>query len=158
MIGCRQPAGHPLHPAIAHFPVAFWIVAPAADVTAAGLGEPFAARLAGWALAAGTGTGVIAMLAGAADYARIPRGHAGSDTAAAHMLAMGSAWVLFATALALRGAPARADVPLSVVAIELVGAAVLLVGAGLGGSLVYRRGIGTRPPQAPAQPGASRSR
>lgn len=135
-------AGHPLHPALAHFPVALWTGALFADVFAAWFNDPQASTLGWWALAAGVAAGLPAMLAGAADFARLPYGHRANDTAVAHMLAMGSAWVLFVLALALRGGRQESGVSPVVLAIEHIGVVVMLIGGWLGGRLVYRFGVG----------------
>ena len=65
---------------------------------------------------------IVAMAAGFADYVALPRAHPAADTAVFHMLAMGGAWLLFVSSLALRGLPASEAPP--------------------HGRLVYRFGVG----------------
>lgn len=134
--------GHPLHPALAHFPVALWSAVPVADGVGLWLDAAAAWSFGFWALAAGVVTALAAMAAGAADLASLPRTHEARDTAMHHMLAMGSAWTLFVLALALRGwPPATAPAPVAV-GLELAGFAAMALGGWLGGALVYRFGLG----------------
>ena len=94
------------------------------------------------------------MLAGVADYCLQEDGHAANETAVGHMLAMGSAWLLFTAALALRGWPPQASLPAVVLGIELAGFVAMVLGGWLGGSLVYRHGVGVE--TAAADPSIAR--
>ena len=134
--------GHPLHPALAHFPVALWTAAPVADAVGLWLDAPDAWVFGFWALAAGVAIGAAAMAAGALDFAALPGTHPARDTAVHHMLAMGSAWLLCVLALALRGWPPDTAPTVLAIAAELAGFATMALGGWLGGSLVYRFGIG----------------
>ena len=59
------------------------------------------------------------------------------------MLVMLSAWMLYVISLVLRGVPSEgAAVPPIAIAVSLLGFAVLLTGAFLGGKLVYGFGVG----------------
>ena len=61
------------------------------------------------------------------------------------MLVMLSAWTLYVIALVLRGIPSEgADASLAATGVSLCGFAVLMVGAFLGGKLVYGFGVGMR--------------
>jgi nitrite reductase/ring-hydroxylating ferredoxin subunit/uncharacterized membrane protein len=133
--------GHPSHPALIPFPLAFmtgafvfdlagsWLNAPALWTTAAHLGL------------AGVLTGVIAAIPGIIDFVyTVPPNSSGKKRAIRHMLSMGSAIALFAVARWLRGD--AANPPSTVIlAIEGLGTTALMVGGWLGGTLVSRNQV-----------------
>jgi uncharacterized membrane protein len=63
-----QIAGHPLHPMVVPFPVAFYIGTLIADLIFLGGGDPFWANFAFWSLAAGVAGSAIAGTLGAIDF------------------------------------------------------------------------------------------
>lgn len=134
--------GHPVHPMLVHFPIALWTVAVALD--AAGWISPSATFpvAAFGCLAAGVVLAAIAMLAGFLDFVAIPRGHEAQGVAVSHMLAMGTAWLLFLSSLALRGWPPAPSVSPWASGVAGVGFIALAAGGWLGGKLVYGFGIG----------------
>lgn len=135
---------HPLHPAIVHFPVACWSMAVAAD---------FAGLHFGWAawqwstglLITGCVMGLVAMLAGLVEFARLEDGPA-MTTAYWHMGLMLAAFSLFALRLII-GFNGFSPQPPDGLALALsgVGLLTLLAGGYLGGRLVYHHGVGTAP-------------
>lgn len=135
-------AGHPLHPMLVHFPVALWTLSVAADaggfITAEGIWwrASFACQALGLLAA------LPAMVAGAADFSSLPRGHPGLDTAVAHLAAMGTAWLLFLSSVVLRGLPDGNAPTLFAVIAALAGFLAMAVGGWLGGRLVYHFGVG----------------
>lgn len=143
-------AGHPLHPMLVHFPVAFWTVATAAHVAAtAGLAE--VGWLAGLAGGAGLATAALAMIAGAAELPRIDRDSAAMRIATWHMMTMATVWLLYLVAFLLQGMAVSPESgpPPSASAANLIATAsavagfVLMAGGGwLGGQLVYGHGVG----------------
>lgn len=136
--------GHPLHPAIVHFPIALWTVAVGADLAGWATGQPhwwFASEVC---LGLGVVAGLVAMVAGALDYAALPQRHPAQDTAVRHMLWMVAAWSLFAISLVARGIPGSGPPPPWAIAVALVGVAVMAYGGWMGGQLVYRHGVGVR--------------
>ncbi|HZF24936.1 MAG TPA: DUF2231 domain-containing protein [Steroidobacteraceae bacterium] len=139
---------HPLHPALAHFPVAFWSAAVAADAAALVTDDGAWWTWSHHALVAGLLMAALALLAGAGEafYRRIPR--QATRTLIFHITSMLTAFALFLASLAL-----RKQSPPSTVAIALsaLGLAALLLGGWFGGSLVYRFGVGTQhaPPDSP---------
>lgn len=135
-------ARHPLHPMLVHFPIALWTATVALDGAGWFLGQPALSTVAFGSLAAGLAVALLAMIAGALDYAAIPKQHAAQGTAVSHMLAMGSAWLLFMVSLALRGWPPREPAPVWAIAVALLGFTVMAVGGWLGGKLVYGFAIG----------------
>lgn len=137
-------AGHPIHPALVHFPVALWPTSLLGDVVGLWGGDPLWWQLSFWCLALGLIAALPAIAAGLLDYASLPNDHPALGTANAHLLIMSGATTVFLVSLLVRAGPAAAPPPSSMVALSfsLVGMALLLVGAWLGGALVYRHGVG----------------
>lgn len=140
-----RPGGAPLHPALVHFPIAAWTAGLLADMAYLAAPSPLLWGIGYWALAGGTITGLLAMLAGLLDYAAIPARDPAQVPAQAHLVCMGSCWTLFTLDLVLRDpgtlpgfVPAVWLVLLTAVAWSL-----LLAGGHLGAHLVYHHGIGT---------------
>jgi len=144
--------GHPLHPAIVHFPIALWTVAVGADLTGWITGQRDWWFLSEVCLGLGVIAGLLAMVVGALDYAALPQRHPAQDTAVRHMLWMGTAWFLFAVSLAARGNPGSDPPPRWAIVVALVGVAVVALGGWMGAQLVYRYGVGVSAP-APARDG-----
>lgn len=135
-------AGHPLHPMLVHFPVALWTLSVAMDA-----GGLITGREVWWTAgfacqALGLLTAVPAMAAGAFDFASLPRGHPGTDTAVAHLTAMSLAWLLYLASAALRGLPGPEAPPGPAIIAGFAGFLALAAGGWLGGRLVYRFGVG----------------
>jgi uncharacterized membrane protein len=139
---------HPLHPALAHFPVAFWTAAVAADAAALVTGDGAWWTWSHHALVAGLLTAAVALLAGAGEafFRRIPR--EARRTLAFHITSMVAAFALFLASLALRKQVAPSMLAL---VLSALGLATLVLGGWFGGSLVYRFGVGTQhaPPDSP---------
>jgi len=66
-------AGHPIHPMMIPYPIAFLTTALATDVAARATGDRFWARTSEWLLAAGIISGLAAGAVGAIDYYTIRR-------------------------------------------------------------------------------------
>ena len=138
--------GHPLHPALVHFPVALWTASVASDAAARVTGAAFWSPAAWWSLVAGLVVAALAAVAGFVDYSRLTPKHPAFRFATAHMLVMSFAALCFLLSALLRTGP---DAPAGIGAIASsgVGFITLLVGAWLGGDLVYRFGVGMEPSQ-----------
>ena len=135
--------GHPLHPVLVHFPIAFWILATICD------GLAFIGFVQLWPyasvfLAFGLVLAVPAMVAVLVDLAGI------NDTAASvanrHMLLMSSAWTVYLVALLTRMDGSKLfDGPNAIsIAVSGFGFCLVVVGGWYGGQLVYHHGVGTR--------------
>lgn len=143
----RGGRGRPLHPALVHFPIALYPSSLLFDGISYLVddGNPFvkgAFTLLAVALVASVG----AVVAGFADFLRIPAGARAWRLAVAHMTLQ-----LVAAGLFLADAILRArdlDVtssPVGPVILSAVGVVILSVGALLGGDLVYRHGLRVEP-------------
>lgn len=133
--------GHPLHPMLVHFPIAFWSLAAVSDGLAlSGLADTWAY---GWLLLTlGLVTAVPAMIAGFADLAALH--DAAERDGHHHMIFMSAAWTLFVSALIFRledGTPSASPDVLSAV-LSFLGLVSMAVGGWYGGQLVYRHGAG----------------
>ena len=134
-------SGHPLHPAIVHFPIALLLSASAADLAwVAGLTSD--AHIGAVLMAGGLAMGLVAMGAGLFDFTKLDP--VVVPHAVRHMAVMGTAWTGCAIALYLRRDAFSGGVTLgsASIAISLVSALLLSVGGWLGGRLVYTFGAG----------------
>jgi uncharacterized membrane protein len=133
--------GHPLHPALVHFPIALLLSATAADAAWL-VGITADTHLAVILMAAGLATGLLAMGAGLVDFAKLE--DAIVPHAMRHMATVGTAWVGYAIALFLRRDILSGGTQLTwpSVAVSLVSAGLLAIGGWLGGRLVYSFGAG----------------
>jgi len=133
--------GHPLHPALVHFPIALLLSATIADV-AWMAGITGFVHIGAVLMAAGLAAGLLAMGAGMVDFTRLDP--AVVPHALRHMTAVGLAWLGYAVALYLRREALSGTETLSAatVAISIVSALVLALGGWLGGRLVYTFGAG----------------
>lgn len=60
--------GHPLHPMLVPFPIAFFVGTFVSDIVYLSSGDPFWARLSFWLLAAGLAMAALAAIAGFTDF------------------------------------------------------------------------------------------
>jgi uncharacterized membrane protein len=132
--------GVPLHPLLVHFPIAFWIMAPALDTAALSAGlEPW------WTLALaatvlGLVTGAIAIAVGLLEY--IQPSLAGIDTrlAARHGVRTTLSWLVFAARLAAAlSLPLRQWTVALCLLLDLLGTGLLAQGVYLGTRQVYQQ-------------------
>jgi uncharacterized membrane protein len=133
-------AGHPIHPMVVPYPIAFLTTALVTDVAARRTGDPFWTRASGLLLGAGIATGLAAGLIGAIDYFTIRRARekpAGRLHAYGNVAALG----LAAVNLAARGrdedGPSASDLALTAATAALVG-----VTGWMGAELSYRHMVG----------------
>lgn len=136
-----QIFGHPLHPALVHFPIAFWTAGSVCDgLVLAGLLQD--TSLATLALALGTATALPAMFAGLSDLAGLDENTEALGNR--HMLVMALAWLAYLGALVTRlhAMPDNGVTPISAWCCSFAGMILLGIGGWLGGQLVYRHGSG----------------
>lgn len=136
--------GHPVHPALVHFPIGLLLSATIADLARlAGLTQD--THIAAILMAGGLAGGLLAMGAGMVDLIRLDQRLVGPATV--HMSVVGAAWLGYAIALYLRkealyGSPAIA---MPTVTVSIVSAIILAAGGWLGGRLVYTLGANVEP-------------
>lgn len=135
-------AGHPIHPMLITFPVAYLLAALASDVGYWWTSDPFWARLSLWATGGGLLLGLLAALAGMLDFLLVKeiRRHVTSWShflMAVMMLAMAAAnwW--------LRVPDAEAGVMPWGIVLSAATALALSVAGWLGGKLVFEHKVGT---------------
>lgn len=133
--------GHPIHPMLIPFPIAFLMAALVTDIVAWVQGDPFWARASMWLLVAGLCSGALAAIPGLVDFLsiRLVRAHrAGWIHLGGNVLVL-----LVALANLMTRIPEPVDrvapsgIILSVVTVILLG-----VTGWYGGELAYRHGIG----------------
>jgi uncharacterized membrane protein len=135
-------AGHPIHPVLVPFPIAFLVGTLLTDLAyAAGGNDVFWARASLWLVGAGVVGGLLAALFGLVDFFTIRRARA-HRWGWVHFGGNAVVLVLSAINLLLRlGNPADAVLPLGLT-LSLIVAVILLVTGWAGGELAYRYKIG----------------
>jgi uncharacterized membrane protein len=142
-----QIAGHPLHPMLVPFPIAFLVGTLASDLAFAGTADIFWATASFWLLAAALVTALLAAVLGFIDFLGDARIRAGS-TAWYHMIGNLVAVVLSLINFWLRLGPPAAGHP-TVLWISLVVALLLLFNGWMGWELVYKHRVGIAEDGAP---------
>lgn len=139
--------GHPLHPILIPFPIAFFIGTLVFDILAVTKMIDNYWYTAGYLEIGGIGTGLLAAIPGFIDYfATVPPDSSAKKRATQHMLINISLIVIFAIALYCRTAASKQVVLI----LEFVGVILLFISGWLGGTLVYRNQIGVDPRYANA--------
>ena len=137
--------GHPLHPAIAHFPVVCWTVPVLSDTAFLLTRDLFWARASIALLVAGLSFGLLAAFAGMIDLGQLKQKQEAERTAITHAMLMGSAFIAAGTSLLLREVENGDNMFLWQLATSALAAAFTLAGAFFGGELVYKFGFGAHP-------------
>ena len=133
--------GHPIHPALVHFPLGLLFSATLADLAwLAGLTSD--THIGAVLMAGGLAAGLLAMAAGMFDFTRLDQ--AIVPHALRQVAAVGLAWLGYAIALYLRKDSLLAAAPLetATVAVSIASGLILAVGGWFGGRLVYTFGAG----------------
>jgi uncharacterized membrane protein/nitrite reductase/ring-hydroxylating ferredoxin subunit len=134
--------GHPIHPMLIPFPIAFLSGALAFDLVGRALGRPALWQTGAYLAIAGIATALLAAVPGVVDYLyAVPPASSGKKRATKHALVNVSSLVLFGAAWVVRGR-ADAEPSLVVLLLEAAGAGLLVVGGWLGGTLAYRNLVG----------------
>ena len=137
-----QIGGHPIHPMLIPFPIAFFLGTLATDIVLAVTGEPFWARMSFYLICAGLVMAALAAVAGLTDFLgdRLLRG---AGTALHHMLGNVTVVVLEIVSLIVRAGPHHADDALPWGLIISIVVTLLLIYTGwLGGRMVYEMNTG----------------
>ncbi len=130
--------GHPVHPMLIVYPLGLLSMAVVFDVLYVVTGNGDLATFSYWALIAGVIGGLVAAVFGLIDWLGIPKGTRARRIGALHGSGNVVVVAVFALSLLLRlESPQYLPDPLPML-IGLVGAAIALVTAWLGGELVYR--------------------
>lgn len=134
-------AGHPIHPIIVTFPVAFLTGAAGSDIGYWLTQDFFWARASVWLIGLGFAAGILAAIVGMSDFLRVPRVR--KRTAGwIHMVINITALLLTGINFWLRlGHPENIIVPIGAI-ISIVVATLLGVGGWYGGELSFRHKIG----------------
>jgi nitrite reductase/ring-hydroxylating ferredoxin subunit/uncharacterized membrane protein len=142
MRSTAQLNGHPLHPALIAFPVAFLYGALLADLAALVGDWPALWATGAFLSVAAVVSGLVAAVPGLIDYLyTVPPDSSAKNRATWHMVVNSTALAAFAVSWAFRDwATLRPDVV--VVVLEAAGVSLITWGGYLGGILVYRNQIG----------------
>lgn len=133
-------AGHPLHPLIVTFPIAFLTGAFGADLGYWLTGDPFWARAALWLIGAGFVAGLLAALTGMLDFLKIDRVKK-HNAGWIHMFGNVAAMILTLVNWSLRWNNVEGAVlPLGLI-ISLIVASLLGITGWFGAELVYRHKV-----------------
>ena len=133
--------GHPIHPMLVPFPIAFLVATLAVDIAFGSTHDPFWARAGFWLLAAGIVMAALAAVVGLIDFLAIRRVRS-LTVGWLHFLGNGLAVLLAIWNITLRwGDPAAGPTSLAI-ALSAIVVAILLVTGWLGGELAYRHRIG----------------
>jgi uncharacterized membrane protein len=136
--------GHPIHPMMVGFPIAFFSGALLTDIMYAVRSDLFWAQCSYWLLGAGVVMGLVAALFGIADFFGDERVR---NLAVAKLHFAGNALLIGLAAynVSLRlDDPAAAIVPLGL-GLSVAGVAILTVTGWLGGEMAYRHRVGVVP-------------
>jgi uncharacterized membrane protein len=133
--------GHPLHPVLVPFPLAFLTGAALTDIVYWQSTETFWAQASFWLLAAGLAGGIAAALLGLIDFVSIPRARQG-PAGWVHLIGNPAVLAISLFNLARRQPDPQASIlPVGLV-LSLLTVALLLITGWFGGELAYRYKIG----------------
>ena len=134
-------AGHPVHPILVTFPVAFLCAALVTDITYLASHNAFWANVSFWALCAGVVTGLFAAVFGLIDFLTIPRVRA-TLHGWLHPIAAVVSVTLAAINSYLRFQDAQTVIASTGLILSILTVIVLLGAGWWGGELAYRHRIG----------------
>ncbi len=134
--------GHPIHPMLIPFPIAFLTSALVVDLVGAMRDSGDWWFVGGWLALAGIGTAVVAALPGLIDYLyTVPPDSSAKKRATYHMIVNLCAVALFGVGWLIRR-PDLHQPSWFVVILELLGVGLMSMGGWMGGTLAYRNMIG----------------
>lgn len=132
--------GHPIHPMLVGFPIAYLFGSACLDICGRAAHRPELNATARHLNTLGLGSALLAAVPGIVDYAfAVPPASSARRRATSHMFANLSALGMFAAARAGRGKGSRPS--LLTLAVEACGTALMAAAGWMGGTLVYRNQI-----------------
>ena len=137
-------AGHPIHPMLVPFPIAFLVGALLTDIAYLNSGRAMWAYASSWLIGAGIASALLAAIFGFIDYfgeQRIRR----LKVANAHMIANLLAVAVSAVNLMVRMREGAMGVEGIGVTLSAIVVLLLLFSGWMGGHMVYRHGVAVRP-------------
>jgi uncharacterized membrane protein len=134
-------AGHPIHPMLIPFPIAFFVGALVTDLVFLLTGDPFWARTSLWLIVGGLAGGLIAAIFGLTDFLTIPRVREHS-IGWIHALGNGTVLLLSLVNLLLRLANPQGGVLPWGLLLSFIVTGILVVTGWFGGELAYRHMVG----------------
>ncbi|MCR2822766.1 DUF2231 domain-containing protein [Lederbergia panacisoli] len=139
--------GHPVHPVVTHFPMALLPVSLLGDLLGVWTDASFWWSFSFYNLAIGLVMSIPALITGTIDFLVIPQKGAPERIALRHMTIMISAITMYAASFFIR---IGVETPFgwrltSSISLSFLGLIFLLIGGWLGGQLVYRHAIGSKP-------------
>lgn len=134
-------AGHPIHPIIVIFPVAFLVGAAGSDIGYWLTSDPFWARASVWLIGVGFAAGILAAITGFLDFFKVKRVR---DRSAGwlHMGGNVAVMVLSLINLVLRQGNPAEPIVYTGLAISVVVATLLGITGWFGGELSFRHKVG----------------
>ena len=135
--------GHPLHPMLVPFPIVGFVGALMTDIVYARTAQMQWANFSAWLITAGLVMGSLAAITGLIDYFGDRRVRA-ARPATPHMLLNITAYVLELFNIFVHSRDAYTSVVPTGLILSAVTVLILLVSAWLGGSLVYKYGVGMK--------------
>jgi uncharacterized membrane protein len=144
-------AGHPIHPMLVPFPIAFLVGALLTDIAYVQSGWAMWAYISSWLIGAGIATAVLAAIAGFTDFLgdrRIRR----LRPAKYHMAGNLAVIVLAIVNFAIHTRDGAAAVIPAGVTLSALVVVLLLFNGWMGGELVFRHGVGVRPIDGSGRP------
>lgn len=133
--------GHPIHPMLIPFPIAFFLGTLASDLAFTWTADPFWARVSLWLVGSGVVTAAVAAVFGFTDFLTIDRVREQRD-GWFHFAGNGTIVVLQAVSWYLRSVAGPTFVPTWSLGISVVASLLLIATGWWGGELAYRHMVG----------------
>lgn len=137
--------GHPVHPMMVAFPIAFWVAGTVLYLVAWIAPDPLGSQVGFWTLVIGLVASLPAAGSGFWDLLALEENHPAEKVAWWHLGVMSTALCLFLGSVLLhRDSLDAAAPPTASVLLAVAGAVLTLAGGWLGGELVFRFGVAVR--------------
>jgi uncharacterized membrane protein len=155
-----KPLGHPSHPLLVHFPLAFYFGVLGLDIMSKVGTFPSAPLATNWLLLGAFAATAGAVVTGLVDWTTMRKGSITRHKTNQHILFQLITAGLFVVNFAIRwGDRHLAEAKPLWIVLDVVGVITLTIGQYLGGMLVYGIGfrVGEQPPASPQRPAAPAS-